>query len=627
MVLGLPVLSLVLAAGPATEVPADDAVAAKMNEALLQLRQGGCQSVANATKLLNEALALPNVNSMKEQILLAQGNARRRESVLGCLQPIENTQDRTATVAKKPAAGARKARKVEEPALPGPLPEKKAKVVHQKGPLAPAQIVPGPPCVESSKPIDEVVGDYEQAKLIAERHRKECPGPSTKDNQSCKKQLSLTRQLQAELAFEALRVLPEADARWRDIRAELTMVVGEPRTLQELYEFIQDQIISQGMTLEQAQALLSGPREKLDLAEQLGSAGWTAAIGKAFVNSAKDLFDAAELEAIRAQKGAVDWALVFAHLRGLSDKRWKLLRDRLIESGQWDPHSRRDELRLVYVLRDNVQEQELKLFTDTFTPWIQQASPEGARPPAIRSDLDETKVGVLLDHAEAWMTKRLSCVDFANKAPEDVPEDPFERQLFCGPYVGILVVEFCKDGAGYEAKASWVRRTTGNYYQRKTRERVIKIAALTGPNAQVVGRETAENFAEDLVLNGRLFPKLADVLKGIREGATFCKGTSTGTSWHALGFAGLPYLEDSKSSSVAAGVFSTLDVLTLGGGLAALGMSVRKRTQYSEGDAAALGQANSYLKLSEGLLIGALAVRSVAALCYWSTTCRRWMSR
>jgi hypothetical protein len=100
-----------------------------------------------------------------------------------------------------------------------------------------------------------------------------------------------------------------------------------------------------------------------------------------------------------------------------------------------------------------------------------------------------------------------------------------------------------------------------------------------------------------------------------------------GNASHALLFAGLPYLEDDRSSGLSQGLFSTLDVLAVGGGLAALSWSVVRRNQYSDGDSGALGSANDYLKTSAWLLGGALAIRLGATACYWWDSCRGWTQK
>ena len=100
-----------------------------------------------------------------------------------------------------------------------------------------------------------------------------------------------------------------------------------------------------------------------------------------------------------------------------------------------------------------------------------------------------------------------------------------------------------------------------------------------------------------------------------------------GAAWHALLFAGLPYLEDSEGSTTIRLIASGLDVATVFGSLAAMRWSIHERNRYSGGNERAFGDANDYLKTSGYLLLGTLTVRSAAAICYWNDRCRRWVRR
>jgi hypothetical protein len=195
-----------------------------------------------------------------------------------------------------------------------------------------------------------------------------------------------------------------------------------------------------------------------------------------------------------------------------------------------------------------------------------------------------------------------------------------------------LIVEFQSTNAGQAAIASWIRHVQGSELKEMPRKIRVTIPSLDEKKLEAF-QTSAEILARMLAGEESLFPAIARLVQLPTPSQLPIQPPPPplpaieGTAWHALLFAGLPYLEDSRGGTGARLIASGLDLATLFGSLAALRWSIHERNRYSTGSERSFGDANDYLKASGYLLLGALAVRSAAAICYWNDDCRRWTRR
>jgi hypothetical protein len=635
MIPGVPILTLLVFASPTPLLPPADttALAKKLEDSYKLLMLGDCDEFREAVLLIAEVESAPEAAALRRRVELAEKWASQKLAARGCTSE--------GLIKESPPTKRGPAGKLLHHNLDGTHGGRTKRISTTAVRPAPAtsreKAVPNSSPVLAKDPKDAIIDAYELARTTVSATEKECRTALQEDRPACLVLLHIARNFQADIALEAMRVLPDKDRLRAEIRTELIRLIVEGQSFGELGDALKKRIADGQVSAEEAEALFTDSRELVDLARKLSDAKGSPELWKRFLKAAAALPDTTVPREF--ESGPVDWPVVFAYLSKLSHESWRLLREEITGGGLWDPHLRRDETRLVYVYNHGLGREDVALFTDAFTPWIQAASPQGARAPFHTRDLGREEFAGLQRSAREAMTSSVTreCGPEIINPAENLPKDTLVAKVLCGSYYGLVFVEFYRpetdsssEGTGNVAVSySWIRRDQGTRLVESASATISPITIPLASAQQTVSIQkqvaSGQKLGKQLALDKDLFPAAAKLSTKILE--TTPPTEFGGTSWHAFVFAGLPYLEDSKSSSVAAGVFSTLDVLTLGGGLAALGMSVRKRTQYSEGDAAALGQANSYLKLSEGLLIGALAVRSVAALCYWSTTCRRWMSR
>jgi len=94
---------------------------------------------------------------------------------------------------------------------------------------------------------------------------------------------------------------------------------------------------------------------------------------------------------------------------------------------------------------------------------------------------------------------------------------------------------------------------------------------------------------------------------------------TTSSGWYALGFAGAPYLQDSRASLWSKIVPSVLDAALLIGAGVSFGLAVDYRNQHAAGQAS-LRPATRALNLGIGFAIGWGATRVVSGVGYETTS-------
>ena len=135
-------------------------------------------------------------------------------------------------------------------------------------------------------------------------------------------------------------------------------------------------------------------------------------------------------------------------------------------------------------------------------------SPVGARDPEFRSDLLKNRTTQLLSSAKHWMTNPFGCKNHG----KSTPTDPFEHHLFCGSYVGILIVEFQSMNPGQAAIASWIRHVQG--FELKEMPRKLRVTVPPpDEKKQEAFQTSAEILARMLAGEESLFPAIARLIQ------------------------------------------------------------------------------------------------------------------
>ena len=619
-------LILLLAQTNPGSAPDEAKAITSLKRANEQLRLNTCAAVGEAERLLNEArIASGSAKDSKYGELAARRIARKRESLECKAEQQPNSEPET----KKPEG--KKARvKAAGPAIPAPPPAAKttAPKATEKAKAIPAAASAAPGSVNKAQTI---LRDYRAVREIASDLAQKCKLLSAVSRPPCLAELHLARDLQADLALDALCALSERDSEWASVRKDLLVIWSGDQRMQDFLKQMQEKLASGDVSEAEAQAALDTPHDKFTLAVALSRAGGSADVWNAFVQRVQGVLPEESRRTLDANR-PVDWVAVFAHLQNLSDEKWEMLKARMEGMRIWDPHPRSDQIGLLYMVAEPKLAEAAAPFLNAFTPWMQRLSPQGASDPETWKGRYETgDVDRMLRAAQTELSRKESSTCLRQALPQKTTIEGFLDWFLCGSRAGLVVVELSREGNGIKATASWVVRVGGqqaSFDSRGTSTTFPEaVSAQATGDIQIAQTDAGHQFAELLIFQKGVFPHLVELIAQVEKLKCHKCEETTGTAWHAFLFAGLPYLEDSKSGTGARLIASGLDVATLFGSLAAMRWSIHERNRYSTGSEHAFGDANDYLKTSGYLLLGTLAVRSAAAICYWSDACRRWTRR
>lgn len=593
-----------------------------------QLRLNTCPAVTEAERLLGEAGDAGGRDS--DYLGFIERKIARKKAALECDGGTKEAVD--GTKVKKPER--RQRIQSATPVAPSVVAKRVKTVVSRRTPTGkddPSAVARHPPETTDQAQAQAIREDYRAARAIAGMLAPKCRNRSAVDRPACLAELRLARELQADLALDVLRAVPEGDPDWAQVRAELLVLWGGSQGVQEFLRQMQEKLALGDVKEADARAALDTPRDKFDLAVALSRAGGSAEVWNAFVQRVRGVLPEESRRAL-ADKRPVDWVAVFAHLQDLSDERWELLKTRMEGMRIWDPHPRSDAIGLLYVAAEPGLFESARPFLNAFTPWMQKLSPQGARDRETWTGAYQSAaIDHMLTSARAVLSRSESSSCLPQALPQQANIERFLDWFLCGSQAGFVVVELTREDRAIRATTSWVVRQGGQQASFGSRNTSTTFPALEGrqdaDDIQVVQADAGHAFAELLIFQRGVFPRLVEIVAQVEKLKCRACEEPTGTAWHAFLFAGLPYLADSKGSTSARLVTSGLDVATLFGSLAAMRWSIHERNRYSNGNERSFGDANDYLKMSGYLLLGTLAVRTAAAICYWSDKCRRWTQR
>jgi hypothetical protein len=442
----------------------------------------------------------------------------------------------------------------------------------------------------------------------------------------------------------ALYVAGGKDDRAR-MRGFLEFGLARPHGWKSLLESLERSVIAGEGSPEELLQLFRATREKLTLARAL-----TRPENRAVLGAVLDELRKRYQVNIPPPDEVYDFGVVFEMLRDLNSLAYQEVAEQTkAKIGTYDPEAppEHDRIVVVVVHAEDIAAEDVDGFRDAFASWMKAASQDEPTKAVLDSGWSSKKVEELMAAAEQKLSGKTQSGACAENSGL-----PFAKLLCPLSYAGVVAVEVERSESGLRAFASWRVRDRGPELSRADRfpSGGFEFSRPEGDarSRAAQSRLRGDDFALQVLIKGTVFKRVSEAFKAVAssdpdlmrknglvapsvpvpckecEAPPRCPDSAPkqGNAWHGLLFAGMPYLEDEKGSGFYRGMFSTIDVATIGGGLATLGWSVRLRNQYAGGDTRAFDRANDYLTASAVLLISAAAVRLAASGCYWMRWCR-----
>lgn len=188
------------------------------------------------------------------------------------------------------------------------------------------------------------------------------------------------------------------------------------------------------------------------------------------------------------------------------------------------------------------------------------------------------------------------------------PSDPIERELCTFPYGAVVLLSLTDlhDDGFVPMARCWVPLPDGKLDA--TRNAVGRVATTDG-GAQ---EDAAMKLAADVVDGCARYLRAGDDPPPPPPPSTLPP-----SRWTAMALAGLPYLQDrGRDRSTTGWVLSGIDIGLLAAGVGTGAAAIDARNAYSNGQADALGHANTWLAVSAACFSAVLVERLLAAVFY-----------